>query len=87
MLTLSRMDYLSYDVFLSRDLDMQCVCRLYDFNQAQLIRPGVAYRIAGTVNSSSKHYLMVESVRPDTKHTRFSSVPDPVDGAGGSATS
>ena len=44
----------------------------------------MAYCIAGKVNSADKLYLVIESVRPDTKHARYSNAPAPVDGAGGS---
>jgi hypothetical protein len=81
---LSRTEYLSCAVFLLKDLDTQRVYRLHDFTKAQLIRPGVAYCIAGKVNSADKLYLVIESVRPDTKHPRCSPVPVPVGGAGGS---
>jgi hypothetical protein len=43
----------------------------------------VAYCVAGKVNSSDKLYLVIETVRLDTKHSRSSNVPDPADGAGG----
>ena len=79
----SRTEYPSYAVFLLRDLDTQRVYRLYDFTKAQLIRPNVAYCVAGKVNSAGKLYLVIESVRPDTKHGRHSTVPVPADGAGG----
>ncbi len=84
LLLLSRTEYPSYVVFLLRDLDTQRVYRLYDFTKAQPIRPDVAYCVAGKVNSTGKLYLVIESVRPDTKHGRSSTVPVPADGAGGS---
>jgi hypothetical protein len=34
-------------------------------------------------NSADKLYLVIGSVRPDTKHVRSSTAPVPVDGAGG----
>jgi len=68
-----------------RDRDTQRVYRLYDFSQAQLIRPNVAYCVAGKVNSADKLYLVIESVRLDTKCRRLSTDPVPADGAGGSA--
>jgi hypothetical protein len=68
-----------------QDRDTQRVYRLYDFSKAQLIRPNVAYCVAGKVNSADKLYLVIESVRLDTKRRRVSTVPAPVDGAGGSA--
>jgi hypothetical protein len=81
---LSRTEYPSYAVFLLQDGDTQRVYRLYDFTKTQLIRPHVAYCVAGKVNSADKLYLVIDSVRPDTKHARCSSVPVPADGAGGS---
>lgn len=86
LLLFSRTEYPSCVVFLLRDLDTQRVYRLHDFTKAQLIRPGVAYCVAGKVNSADKLYLVIESVRPDTKHARSSTIPVPTDGAGGSAT-
>ncbi|MGH9436567.1 MAG: hypothetical protein ACRD22_01400 [Terriglobia bacterium] len=71
-------------MFLLQDRDTQRVYRLYDFTKAQLIRPGVAYCVAGKVNSTDKLYLVIESVHLDTKHVRSSTVPDPADGAAGS---
>jgi hypothetical protein len=44
-------------VFLLRDLDTQRVYRLHDFTKALLIRPDVAYCVAGKVNSADKLYL------------------------------
>ena len=84
---LSRTEHPSYAVFLLQDRDTQRVYRLYDFSKAQRMQPNVAYCIAGKVNSADKLYLVIESVRLDTKHARCSNVPTPVDGAGGSATS
>ena len=81
---LSRTEYRSCAVFLMQDRDTQRVYRLYDFTKAQLISRDKAYCIAGKVNSADKLYLVIESVRSDTKHPRCSPVPDPADGAGGS---
>ena len=86
LVLLSRTEYRTYAVFLLRDLDTQRVYRLYDFTKAQLIRPNVVYCVAGKVNSAGKLYLVIESVRPDTRHGRSSTVPVPADGAGGSPT-
>jgi len=82
----SRTEYPNYAVFLLQDRDTQRVYRLYDFTKAQLIRPNVAYCVAGKVNSADKLYLVIDSVRPDTKHARSSTATAPADGAGGSAT-
>lgn len=86
LLLLSRTEYPSYAVFLLRDLDTQRVYRLYDFTKAQLIRPDMAHCVAGKVNSADKLYLVIESVRPDTKPGRHSTVQVPADGAGGPTT-
>ena len=85
LLLLSRTEYPSCAVFLLQDLDTQRVYRLYDFTTAQLIRPDVAYCVAGKVNSADRLYLVIESVRPNLKHLRSSTVPVTADGAGGSA--
>jgi hypothetical protein len=52
LLLLSRTEYRKCAVFLLRDLDTQRVYRLYDFTKALLLRPGVAYSVAGKVNSA-----------------------------------
>ncbi len=54
------------------------------FCRAPKLRPGVAYSVAGKVNSADKLYLVLESVRLDTKHPLASTTPVPADGAGGS---
>jgi len=64
---------------------MRCVYRLSDLTNAQLIRPTVAYTEAGKVNCAYRLSLVIDSVRSDTNHTRRSTVPVPIDGAGGSA--
>ena len=71
-------------MFLVRDRDTQGVDHLYDFTTAQLTPPDRAYCKAGNVNSSDQFHLVIESVRPDTKHLRASNAPARVDGAGGS---
>jgi hypothetical protein len=85
LVLLSRTEYSSYAVFLLRDVDTKRVYRLYDFTKAQLIRPNVAHCGAGRVNRASKLYLVIESVRLDTKYGRCSTAPLPTDGAGGFA--
>ena len=84
LLLISRTEFQSYAVLLMRDRDTQRVYRLYDFSKGQLIRPGVAYCVAGKVNSADKLYLVIESVRLDTKRRPVSTVSAPADGAGGS---
>ena len=44
----------------------------------------MTYCIAGKVNSADRLYLVIESVRPDTKRLRTSTSQAPADGAGGS---
>ena len=83
LLLLSRTEYQKCAVFLLRDLDTQRVYRLYDFTKSLLLRPGVAYAVAGKVNSADKLYLVLESVRLDTKHSLASAAPVPADGAEG----
>jgi len=56
--------------------------RLHDFSKAHHLVPGQAYCVAGKVNSADKLYLVIESVRPDTKHARPSTTPVPAEGAG-----
>lgn len=85
LVLISRTEYPSYAVLLMQDCDTRRVYRLYDFSKAQLIRPNVAYCVAGKVNSADKLYLVIESVRLDTKRRRVSNAPVPADGAGGSA--
>ena len=67
-----------------QDRDTQRVYRLYDFTKAQLIPPDQAHCIGGKVNSAGKLYLVIESVRPDTKHARCANAPAHADGVGGS---
>jgi hypothetical protein len=85
LVLLSRTEYLSCAVLLMQDRDTQRVYRLHDFSNAHCVRPGVAYCVAGKVNSADKLYLVVESIRLDTKRRTDSTTPVPADGAGGSA--
>ena len=84
MLTFSQTEHPKCAVILLPDLDTQGVYRLRDFTRALLIRPDVAYCVAGKVNSADRLYLVIESVRPDTKHAPRSTSHAPADGAGGS---
>ena len=85
LVLISRTEYPSYAVLLMQDHDTRRVYRLYDFSKAQLIRPKVAYCVAGKVNSADKLYLVIEAVHLDTKRRPSSNAPVPADGAGGSA--
>jgi len=85
LVLISRTEYPSYAVLLMQDRDTRRVYRLYDFSKAQLITPNLAYCVAGKVNSTDKLYLVIESVRLDTKRRRSSTELSPADGAGGPA--
>jgi len=80
---LSRKEYRSCAVLLLVDRDTQRVYRLHDFTKTYHLVPGQAYCVVGKVNSADKLYLVIESVRPDTKHARPSSAAARADGAGG----
>ena len=81
---LSRTEYPSRAVFALLDRDTQRVYRLFDFTKRLHLTPNRPYCVAGKVNSASTLYLVIESVKPDTKHERLSITPVPADGAGGS---
>lgn len=70
-------------VFLMKDHSTNRVYRLHDFTRSQQITPNLFYCVSGKVNSADKLYLVIESVRPDTKHWWPSTAPVPADGAGG----
>lgn len=77
----SRSEYSSCAVFLLQDRDTKRVYRLYDFTKARVIQPNVAYCVAGKVNSADKLYLVIESVRLDTRHRGNSNALVTPDGA------
>ena len=83
LLLLSRTEYRSCAVLVMRDDSTRRVYRLHDFSKSQFITPGQYYCVFGKVNSADKLYLVVESVKPDTKHMLDSNALAPVDGAGG----
>ena len=70
-------------MFMRKDCDTQRVYRLSVLTNGQLIQPNVAHSEAGQVNSGDRLFLVIDSVRPDTKHSRGFTVPALVDGAGG----
>ncbi len=82
----SRTEYRTCAVFLMRNRDIQRVYRLCDFNKALLIPPEQAHWDAGNVARTGRLNLVIERVRPDTKHIRDSIDPAPADGAGGLPT-
>lgn len=83
LILLSRTEYRSCVVFVMRDDSTRRVYRLYDFTKSHIITPGQYYCAFGKVNSADQLYLVVESVKPDSKHGRCSIAPVRADGAGG----
>jgi len=81
---ISRTEYRACAVFTLLDRDTQRVYRLFDFTKRRRLMPNRPYCVAGKVNSAGTLYLVIESVKPDTKHERLSNSPSPADGAGGS---
>jgi len=82
---LSRTEYCSCAVLLMLDRDGR-VYRLFDFTKRLRPIPGRAYCVAGKVNSVNTLYLVVESIKLDTKHWWSSIALPPDDGAGGQAS-
>jgi hypothetical protein len=85
LLLLSRTEYRSCAVFLLRDDSTRRVYRLHDFTKSHVLTPGQYYCVSGKVNSADKLYLVIESVKLDTKHRANSTSPGPADGAEGSS--
>jgi hypothetical protein len=83
LLLVSRAEYRSCAVFLMRDDSTRRVYRLYDFTKSQTLTPGQFYCVFGKVNSADKLYLVIESVKPDSKHGRSCQPPAPTHGAEG----
>jgi len=79
---LTRIDCRKCVVFVMRDHSTNRAYRLYDFTKSQSITAGQYYCVSGKVNSADKLYLVIESVKPDSKHCGLSKAPSPVDGAG-----
>jgi len=67
------------------DADTRRVYRLLDFTKRFSLTSGRACCVAGKINSMNTLYLVIESVKLDTKHRWSSIAPIPADGAGGSA--
>jgi len=81
LVLISRTEYRSCAVFIMKDDSTHRVYRLHDFSKTQQITPHGYYCISGKVNSADKLYLVIESVKPDTKHTQSSTTPALPDGA------
>jgi hypothetical protein len=86
LLLLSRTEYPTCVVLLMKDDSTRRVYRLHDFTKSQRPAPGHYYCVSGKVNSADKLYLVIDSIKLDTKHGRDSTVPAPADGAGGRPT-
>ena len=80
---ISRTEYRSCTVFIMKDDSTHRVYRLYDLTKSLSITPDYFYCASGKVNSADKLYLVIESVKRDTKHPRSSTAQAPTDGAGG----
>lgn len=83
LILLSRTECRRCVVFAMKDDSTRRVYRLYDFTKSRIITPGQYYCVSGKVNSADRLYLVIESVRPDHKHTPASTTLVPADGAGG----
>jgi hypothetical protein len=51
-----------------KDLHTKRLYRLYDFTKAQEITSDQLWCVSGKVNSADKLYLVIESVKTDTKN-------------------
>jgi hypothetical protein len=80
-----RTEYRSCVVFLMRDHHTQRIYRLYDFEKSLLIEHNTFYCVSGKVNSADKIYLVLETVKLDSKHTWHPKAPAPPERAGGSS--
>lgn len=83
LILLSRTECARCVVFVMKDDSTRRLYRLHDFTKSRIITPGQYYCVSGKVNSADKLYLVIESIRPDNKHTSASTAPVPADGAEG----
>jgi hypothetical protein len=65
---LSRTECKSCVVFVMKDLHTKRLYRLYDFTKAQIITSDQLWCVSGKVNSADKLYLVIESVKTDSKN-------------------
>lgn len=68
LVLLSRTECSSCVVFVMKDLHTKRLYRLYDFTKAQIITPDHLWCVSGKVNSADKLYLVLETVKTDTKN-------------------
>ena len=74
-----------YSVLVMRDDSTRRVYRLHDFSNAgRDVQHGHYYCVAGKVNSADRLYLVVESIKHDTKHPTRTSIDESNDRAEGS---
>ena len=78
---LSRTECRSCVVFVMKDHHTKRVYRLYDFTKSQEIASDQVYCIFGKVSSADKLYLVIESIRTDTKNGNHSIAVVTPDGA------
>jgi hypothetical protein len=83
LILLARTECRSCIVFVMQDRHTKRVYRLYDFTKSQQIAPDQVYCVFGKINSADKLYLVMESVRPDTKNDERSKAHHQPAGAGG----
>ena len=83
LVLLSRTECERCVVFVMKDDSTRRVYRLYDFTKSRIITPDKYYCVSGKVNSADKLYLVIESVKPDHKHSFVSNAPVHAVGAGG----
>jgi hypothetical protein len=84
LLLLSWTEYRTCVVFLMQDHSTHRVSACATSRKSQQITPGQRSCVSGKVNGADKLYLVIESVKMDTKHCRCSTTHAPADGAGGS---
>jgi hypothetical protein len=65
---LSRTECRSCIVFVLKDRHTKRLYRPYDFTKSQKIESDLVYCVFGKVNSADKLYLVIESIRMDTKN-------------------
>jgi hypothetical protein len=84
MFTFPRMESPMFAMFLCRTSTRNALHRHQDFIKAQLIRPLVASVVAGNVTGVVNVDVVIEPFQSGIRHTGYSTVLVPVDGAGGS---
>jgi hypothetical protein len=82
LILLSQTECRSCIVFVMLDRHTKRVYRLYDFTKSQRIAADQVYCAFGKINSAGRLYLVMESVRPDTRNERRSNAPHKPAGAG-----